>query len=79
MQKVCVYICCEMLANPDPDNLEMRTVPLIMRILRWLGERVTTKDAALKSNTVAAAAIGESIFNSPLRAQRGHNMCRSPW
>ena len=21
MQKMCVYICCEMLANPDPDNL----------------------------------------------------------
>ena len=71
---VCTY-AVRCLPTQIQITLEMRTVSLITRILHWLGERVTTKDAALKSNTVAAAALGESIFNSLLRARRGHNMC----
>ena len=39
-------------------------------------EKVTVKDAATNSNTVAAAALGVDFQLTP---QRGHNMCKSPW
>ena len=63
MQKVCVRTCCDTchsapdnLANEDslPDNEDVASACT----MKSRDERVTTKDAAPNSNTVAAAALG---------------------
>ena len=55
--------------NSLPDNIALDSI-------KSRDERVTTKDAAPNSNTVAAAALGVDLQLTP---QRGHSMCRSPW
>ena len=81
MQKVCVHTCCDTchpapdnLANDDslPDNEDIASACT----MKSRDERVTTKDVAPNSNTVAAAALGVDLQLTP---QRGHNMRRSPW
>ena len=75
-----VYTCFET-CHPAPDNLANEdSLPdnenIAMASMKSRDERVTTKDAAPNSNTVAAAALGVDLQFTP---QRGHNMCKSPW
>ena len=61
MQKVCLYACCDT-CHPAPDNLANEdSLPdnenIAMASMKSRDERVTTKDAAPNSNTVAAAAL----------------------
>ena len=75
-----VYTCFET-CHPAPDNLANEdSLPdnenIAMASMKSRDERVTTKDAAPNSNTVAAAALRVDLQLTP---QRGHSMCRSPW
>ena len=75
-----VYTCFDT-CHPAPDNLANEdSLPdnenIAMASMKSRDERVTTKDAAPNSNTVAAAALGVDLQLTP---QRGHNMCKSPW
>ena len=75
-----VYTCFET-CHPAPDNLANEdSLPdnenIAMASMKSRDERVTTKDAAPNSNTVAAAALRVDLHLTP---QRGHSMCRSPW
>ena len=63
MQKVCVHTCCDT-CHPAPDNLanddsfaDNEDIALAST-MKSRDERVTTKDTAPNSNTVAAAALG---------------------
>ena len=62
MQKVCLYACCDT-CHPAPDNLANEdSLPdnedIALASMKSRGERVTTKDAAPNSNTLAVAALG---------------------
>ena len=62
MQKACVHKCCDT-CHPAPDNLANEgSLPDVEDIelasMKSRDERVTNKDAAPNSNTVAAAALG---------------------
>ena len=75
-----VYTCFEN-CHPAPDNLPnedslLDNENIAMSSMKSRDERVTTKDAALNSNTVAAAALGVDLQLTP---QSGHNMCKIPW
>ena len=63
MQKVCLYTCCDT-CHPAPDNLANEdglpdNEDIAWAFIKSRGERVTTKDAAPNSNTVAVAALGD--------------------
>ena len=75
-----VYTCFET-CHPAPDNLANEdSLPdnenIAIPSMKTRDERVTTKDAAPNSSTVAAAALGVDLQLTP---QRGHKMCKSPW
>ena len=75
-----VYTHCDT-CHPAPDNLANEdSLPdnenIALASIKSRDERVTTKDAAPNSNTVAAAALGIDLQLTP---QRGQSMCRSPW
>ena len=75
-----VYTRCD-ICHPAPDNFANEdSVPdnenIALASIKSRDERVTTKDAAPNSNTVAAAALRVDLQLTP---QRGHSMCRSPW
>ena len=75
-----VYTRCDT-CHPAPDNLANEdSLPdnenIALDSIKSRDERVTTKDVAPNSNTVAAAALGVDLQLTP---QRGHNMRRSPW
>ena len=64
MQKGCVPSCDT--CDPVPDNLANEdSLPdnenIAMASIKSRDERVTTKDAAPNSNTVAAAALGLNL------------------
>ena len=69
-KSLCVYTCFDT-CHPVPDNLANKdSLPdnedIALASMKSRDKRVTTKDAAPSSNTVAAAALG-STFNSLLR------------
>ena len=75
-----MYTCCDTYQQA-PDNLANENnladnEDVALASMKIRDERVTTKDAAPNSNTVAAAALGVDLQLTP---QRGHNMCKSPW
>ena len=75
-----VYTRCD-IYHPAPDNLANEDIlpnneNIALASIKSRDERVTTKDAAPNSNTVAAAALRVDLQLTP---QRGHSMCRSPW
>ena len=62
IQKVCVHTCCDT-CHPAPHNLaNENSLPddkdIALASMKSRGERVTTKDEAPNSNTIAAAALG---------------------
>ena len=78
--KMRLYTCFQT-CHPVPDNLANEgSLPdnenIAMVSMNSRDERVTNKDAAPNSNTVADAALGVDL---QLTSQRGHNMCKSPW
>ena len=75
-----VYTRCDT-CHPAPDNIANEdSLPynenIALASIRSRDERLTTKDPAPNSNTVAAAALRIDLQLTP---QRGHSMCRSPW